>query len=88
MATTDYEFIDHTFDVIVVGAGGSGLRATLGLAGAVLKPANITKVVTLIAKKQLIDDTTSSFLIRWISVTQLTVNMLYRLFTRVRCIFL
>ena len=27
-----YEFIDHTYDVIVVGAGGAGLRATLGLA--------------------------------------------------------
>ena len=27
-----YEFIDHTYDVIVVGAGGSGLRATLGMA--------------------------------------------------------
>ena len=25
-------FIDHTYDVIVVGAGGAGLRATLGLA--------------------------------------------------------
>ena len=27
-----YEFIDHTYDVVVVGAGGSGLRATLGMA--------------------------------------------------------
>ena len=27
-----YEFTDHTYDVIVVGAGGSGLRATLGMA--------------------------------------------------------
>ncbi|MGB1146967.1 MAG: succinate dehydrogenase flavoprotein subunit [Alphaproteobacteria bacterium] len=44
MATSDYQFIDHTFDVIVVGAGGSGLRATLGLAEAGLKTANITKV--------------------------------------------
>ena len=44
MATTDYQFTDHTFDVIVVGAGGSGLRATLGLAEAGLKTANITKV--------------------------------------------
>ncbi|MDB6087804.1 MAG: hypothetical protein JWN85_588, partial [Gammaproteobacteria bacterium] len=24
-----YEFIDHTYDVLVVGAGGAGLRATL-----------------------------------------------------------
>jgi len=44
MATTEYQFTDHTFDVVVVGAGGSGLRATLGLAEAGLKTANITKV--------------------------------------------
>ena len=29
-----YEMVDHTYDVIVVGAGGAGLRATLGLAEA------------------------------------------------------
>ncbi|HEX4378240.1 MAG TPA: succinate dehydrogenase flavoprotein subunit [Steroidobacteraceae bacterium] len=39
-----YEFVDHTYDVIVVGAGGAGLRATLGLAEAGLSTANITKV--------------------------------------------
>jgi len=39
-----YEFVDHTYDVIVVGAGGAGLRATLGLAEAGLTTANITKV--------------------------------------------
>jgi succinate dehydrogenase / fumarate reductase flavoprotein subunit len=39
-----YEFIDHTYDVLVVGAGGSGLRATLGLAEAGLSTACITKV--------------------------------------------
>jgi succinate dehydrogenase / fumarate reductase flavoprotein subunit len=39
-----YEFIDHTFDVVVVGAGGSGLRAALGCAQAGLKTACITKV--------------------------------------------
>ena len=39
-----YAFIDHTFDVIVVGAGGSGLRAALGCAEAGLKTACITKV--------------------------------------------
>ena len=42
MAT--YEFIDHKFDVVVVGAGGSGLRAALGCAQAGLKTACITKV--------------------------------------------
>jgi succinate dehydrogenase / fumarate reductase flavoprotein subunit len=38
------EFVDHTHDVIVVGAGGAGLRATLGLAEAGLSTACITKV--------------------------------------------
>jgi succinate dehydrogenase / fumarate reductase flavoprotein subunit len=41
---SDYEFIDHTYDVVVVGAGGSGLRAALGSAQAGLKTACITKV--------------------------------------------
>ncbi len=40
----DYEFIDHTYDVVVVGAGGAGLRATFGLAEAGLSAACITKV--------------------------------------------
>jgi succinate dehydrogenase / fumarate reductase flavoprotein subunit len=39
-----YEIVDHTYDVIVVGAGGAGLRATLGLAEAGLSTACITKV--------------------------------------------
>ena len=39
-----YDFIDHRFDVVVVGAGGSGLRAALGCAEAGLKTACITKV--------------------------------------------
>jgi succinate dehydrogenase / fumarate reductase flavoprotein subunit len=39
-----YKFIDHKFDVVVVGAGGSGLRAALGCAQAGLKTACITKV--------------------------------------------
>ncbi|MDH3645368.1 MAG: succinate dehydrogenase flavoprotein subunit [Gammaproteobacteria bacterium] len=42
--TSTYEFIDHTYDVVVVGAGGAGLRATLGLAEAGLETACITKV--------------------------------------------
>ena len=42
--TTAYNFIDHTYDVVVVGAGGAGLRATLGLAEAGLSTACITKV--------------------------------------------
>jgi len=39
-----YKFIDHRFDVVVVGAGGSGLRAAVGCAQAGLKTACITKV--------------------------------------------
>ena len=39
-----YTFIDHTYDVVVVGAGGAGLRSTLGLAEAGLTTACITKV--------------------------------------------
>ena len=39
-----YPTTDHTYDVVVVGAGGAGLRATLGCAEAGLKTACITKV--------------------------------------------
>ncbi len=41
---SDYEFIDHSYDVVVIGAGGAGLRATFGLAQAGFKTACITKV--------------------------------------------
>jgi succinate dehydrogenase / fumarate reductase flavoprotein subunit len=39
-----YDIIDHTYDVVIVGAGGSGLRAVLGCAQAGLKTACVTKV--------------------------------------------
>jgi succinate dehydrogenase / fumarate reductase flavoprotein subunit len=39
-----YQFVDHSFDVVVVGAGGAGLRATFGLAHSGLSTACITKV--------------------------------------------
>ncbi|SDE04900.1 succinate dehydrogenase flavoprotein subunit [Kordiimonas lacus] len=42
--TGAYPIITHTYDAVVVGAGGSGLRATMGLAEAGLKTACITKV--------------------------------------------
>jgi succinate dehydrogenase / fumarate reductase, flavoprotein subunit len=42
MAAYDYE--THSYDVVVVGAGGSGLRATLGMAEQGLRTACITKV--------------------------------------------
>jgi succinate dehydrogenase / fumarate reductase flavoprotein subunit len=46
MATTPsaYKIIDHAYDVVIVGAGGSGLRATMGAAEKGLKTACITKV--------------------------------------------
>ena len=40
----EYEFVDHDYDVVVVGAGGAGLRSTFGLAEAGLRTACITKV--------------------------------------------
>ncbi|MCA0904591.1 MULTISPECIES: succinate dehydrogenase flavoprotein subunit [Qipengyuania] len=39
-----YPIIDHTYDTVVVGAGGSGLRATMGSAESGLRTACITKV--------------------------------------------
>lgn len=44
MADAAYKIIDHSYDTVVVGAGGSGLRATMGAAEAGLKTACITKV--------------------------------------------
>ncbi|MEZ5669328.1 MAG: succinate dehydrogenase flavoprotein subunit [Alphaproteobacteria bacterium] len=39
-----YDITDHSYDVVVVGAGGAGLRATFGMAAKGLKTACITKV--------------------------------------------
>lgn len=39
-----YEIVDHEYDVVVVGAGGAGLRATFGMAQKGLKTACVTKV--------------------------------------------
>ena len=39
-----YELIEHNYDVVVVGAGGAGLRATFGMAAEGLSTACITKV--------------------------------------------
>ncbi|TAH36166.1 MAG: succinate dehydrogenase flavoprotein subunit [Alphaproteobacteria bacterium] len=44
MNLQSYKIIDHEFDVVVVGAGGAGLRATMGMTAAGLKTACITKV--------------------------------------------
>ena len=43
-AAPAYQIVDHTYDVVVVGAGGSGLRTTMGAANAGLRTACITKV--------------------------------------------
>src|SRR5215467_14626029 len=43
-STRAYNIVDHTYDVVVVGAGGSGLRTTFGVGAAGLKTACITKV--------------------------------------------
>lgn len=42
--SSSYPIIDHTYDVVVVGAGGAGLRATFGMAEKQLKTACLTKV--------------------------------------------
>lgn len=42
--TVSYKIIEHAYDILVVGAGGAGLRATLGMAERNLKTACITKV--------------------------------------------
>lgn len=42
--SSNYELIDHEYDAIVVGAGGAGLRAAVGLSEAGLKSACITKL--------------------------------------------
>ncbi|MEQ8195956.1 MAG: FAD-binding protein, partial [Rhodospirillales bacterium] len=44
MSANGYEIVEHTYDVVVVGAGGAGLRATLGMSEAGFKTACITKV--------------------------------------------
>ena len=42
--TSQYKIIEHQYDMVVVGAGGAGLRATFGLAHKGLRTACITKV--------------------------------------------
>jgi succinate dehydrogenase (ubiquinone) flavoprotein subunit len=40
----DYTIVDHEYDAVVVGAGGSGLRAAMGLSEAGFKTACVTKL--------------------------------------------
>jgi succinate dehydrogenase / fumarate reductase, flavoprotein subunit len=44
MSSLSYKIVDHFYDVVVVGAGGAGLRAALGMAEAGLNTACISKV--------------------------------------------
>ncbi|HET7592541.1 MAG TPA: FAD-binding protein, partial [Rhodanobacteraceae bacterium] len=44
MPNESYKIETHDYDVVVVGAGGAGLRATLGLAAKGLSAACVTKV--------------------------------------------
>ena len=44
VAKPSYQIIDHEYDVVVVGAGGAGLRATFGMAQKGLKTACLSKV--------------------------------------------
>jgi len=44
MGSNAYTIIDHQYDVVIVGAGGAGLRATLGMAAKGLSTACVTKV--------------------------------------------
>ena len=44
MTSSAYRVVDHSYDVVVVGAGGAGLRATMGAAEQGLKTACVTKV--------------------------------------------
>ena len=42
--TCAYELVEHVYDVVIVGAGGAGLRAALGMAASGLRTACVTKV--------------------------------------------
>lgn len=42
--TGDYTIVDHTYDAVVVGAGGAGLRAAIGLSEHGFNTACITKL--------------------------------------------
>jgi succinate dehydrogenase / fumarate reductase, flavoprotein subunit len=44
IVANSYNIVDHVYDVVVLGAGGAGLRATLGMVAAGLNTACVTKV--------------------------------------------
>jgi len=43
-----YKIIDHEYDVLVVGAGGAGLRAGVGLSESGLKTANLSGIIVIL----------------------------------------
>ena len=45
---SSYKIVDHEYDAVVLGAGGSGLRAAVGLSEAGLKTANITGSLVIV----------------------------------------
>src|SRR5258707_975785 len=47
--TEAYEIIDHSFDVVIVGAGGAGMRAALGMAASGLRTACVPKVFSTLS---------------------------------------
>ena len=53
---SEYDFIDHDYDVIVVGAGGSGLRATFGLSQSGLKTDALQRFFLLEATQLLLKE--------------------------------
>jgi succinate dehydrogenase/fumarate reductase flavoprotein subunit len=62
--TEAYEIVDHTYDVVIVGAGGAGLRAALGMASSGLATAcasmcRISPVTKLADSRNITASTTS-----------------------------
>ena len=43
----EFKIIEHTYDVVIVGAGGAGLRAALGMAGVALRAGARSAVASL-----------------------------------------
>ena len=50
-----YEYETHDYDVVVIGAGGAGLRATLGMAEQGLRTACVTKVFPTRSNREIIN---------------------------------
>ena len=64
-----YNIIDHEYDVVVLGAGGSGLRAAVGLSEAGLKTACISKYFQLEVIHQLRKVVFQLHSVTWVKMT-------------------